>query len=66
MVFGNDIAGILDIHPYRIKLALENVYNYSSDSLLKYLSAIADLDYSIKIGETDAALGLELFILGGI
>ena len=60
---GNDIAKILDIHPYRIKLALEKNYNYSSKKLLSYLEALANLDYSIKTGMIDASLGLELFIM---
>mgnify|MGYP003301959977 CR=1 FL=1 len=63
---GNDIASSLGIHPYRIKLALEKVRNYDSNSLLNYLSKLADLDYDIKIGNIDAGLGLELFILGEI
>lgn len=63
---GNDIADILSIHPYRIKLALEKTYRYSADTLLSYLSSLADLDYDIKIGNKEASLGLELFILGGV
>lgn len=63
---GNDIASLLNIHPYRIKLALEKTHSYKSETLLKNLSSLADLDYNIKVGNKDAALGLELFILGGI
>lgn len=63
---GNDIASSLGIHPYRIKLALEKVRNYDSNILLNYLSKLADLDYEIKVGNVDASLGLELFILGEI
>lgn len=63
---GNDIASLLNIHPYRIKLALEKTYQYKTETLLSYLSSLADLDYDIKVGNKDAALGLELFILGGI
>lgn len=63
---GNDIAALLKIHPYRIKLALEKTYQYKAETLLSHISALADLDYDIKIGNKDAALGLELFILGGI
>lgn len=63
---GNDIASSIGIHPYRIKLALEKVRNYDSEILLNYLSKLADLDYDIKVGNLDASLGLELFILGEI
>lgn len=63
---GNDIAKEIGIHPYRIKLALEKAVNYDSKTLLNYLSKLADLDYDIKIGNIDASLGLELFILGTI
>lgn len=61
---GNDIATSLGIHPYRIKLALEKVRLYDSKKLLDYISKLADLDYSIKVGDLEADLGLELFILG--
>lgn len=58
-----DIASLLEIHPYRIKLALSKGYNFSEDSLLKYLEQLADLDISIKTGKIDKNLGLELFLL---
>ena len=60
---GNDISKMIDIHPYRIKLALEKATNYDSKKLLYYLSKLADLDYDIKVGNIDAAFGLEMFIL---
>lgn len=63
---GNDIASLLGIHPYRIKLALEKVRSYDSSVLLEYLSKLADLDYDIKVGNIDATMGLELFILNEI
>lgn len=61
---GNDIASLLDIHPYRIKLALEKTYRYKAETLLSYLISLANLDFEIKTGAKDASLGLELFILG--
>ena len=60
---GNDIATMIGIHPYRIKLALEKARNYNSDTLLDYLEKLADLDYDIKIGNIESSLGLEMFIL---
>ncbi len=59
----NNIASILKIHPYRVKLANQNSKKYDSDLLLTYLSKLADLDISIKTGKIDKQLGLELFIL---
>ncbi len=59
----NDIASELEIHPYRLKLALEKSHNFSSSILLNYLEKLADLDSNIKSGVVDKNLALELFIL---
>ena len=59
----NNIASILKIHPYRVKLANQNSKKYDSNVLLNYLKELADLDISIKTGKIDKQLGLELFIL---
>ena len=58
-----DIASILKIHPYRVKLAIQNSRSYSSDVLLKYINDLADIDYGIKTGELNKDLASELFIL---
>ena len=58
-----DIASILNIHPYRIKLALSKSKNYESNMILNYLYTLANLDIDIKSGKIDPYLGLELFIL---
>lgn len=57
------IADTLNIHPYRIKIALEKGYNYPSDLLLSYLKKLIQLDIDIKSGKINKALALELFIL---
>lgn len=59
-----NIASMLNIHPYRIKKALEKGRMFSSDVLLTYLKQLAELDYQIKNGEMNKRLGLELFLLG--
>ena len=59
----NNIASILKIHPYRVKLASQNAKKYDSDILLNYLKQLADLDINIKTGKVDKTLGLELFII---
>lgn len=58
-----DIASHLDVHPYRVKLALEKSRNFKDDTLLTYLEKLAQLDYEIKSGRIDKNIGLELFIL---
>ena len=59
----NNIASILKIHPYRVKLANQNAKKYDADTLLTYLKKLADLDIDIKTGQIDKTLGLELLII---
>ena len=59
----SDIASLLKIHPYRIKLALSKGRNISNEVLLEFIEKLADLDYKIKSGEIMKDLALELFIL---
>ena len=59
-----DIAATLEVHPYRVKLAIEKSRNYTNELLLKYLEDLAILDFEIKSGVKDADTGLELFLLG--
>lgn len=58
-----DIASILKIHPYRVKLAIQNGRNYTSETLLKYLNDLANIDIGIKTGTLNKDLALEIFIL---
>jgi len=58
-----DIAASLEVHPYRVKLAIEKARNYTNELLLNYLEDLAILDYEIKSGQKDADTGLELFLL---
>ena len=59
----NEIASILEIHPYRVKLALEKSYKYNSDDLLKKLYRLSEMDIDIKTGKINKFLAIELFIL---
>ena len=61
---GNDIAELLGIHPYRIKLALEKSRSYTEKQLINNLYNLAVLDEEIKTGKKDKYLALELFLLG--
>ena len=59
-----NIADILEIHPYRVKIALSNTYRYDSQELLDNLYKLSDIDINIKQGNIDKDLALEMFILG--
>lgn len=58
-----DIASLLNIHPYRIKLALNKSQTFTDEVLLEYIEALSDLDIQIKKGTVSKDLCLELFIL---
>jgi len=57
------ITSQLKIHPYRVELAINNAYNFSSKELFRKISLLADLDYQIKSGQVDGYAGLEMFLL---
>lgn len=59
----DEIAKYLEVHPYRVKLAVNNIYDYTESDLLHYLDRLAILDRKIKKGEIDKNTGLELFLL---
>lgn len=58
-----DIASILEVHPYPVKLAREKSREYNRKELLSFLEKLADLDINIKTGLVDKELALEMFIL---
>ncbi len=58
-----DIASTLQIHPYRVKLAIQNSREYSSKTLLEFIDNLAKMDLDIKTGKVNKDLALELFIL---
>ncbi|MBW5444952.1 DNA polymerase III subunit delta [Cohnella sp. CFH 77786] len=57
------MAGQLGLHPYAVKITSEQARKFSTSRLARLLSELADLDYAMKTGQTDKALGLELFLL---
>ena len=59
----DDIASYLEVHPYKVKLAIESSYSYTKEELLKMLSELYEIDKSIKTGREYGKFGLELFIL---
>ena len=57
-----DIATILQVHPYRVKMAIKHGYNYSLNDVKKILVELATLDAKIKTGEADRYVDFELFL----
>ncbi|MDY0214108.1 MAG: DNA polymerase III subunit delta [Bacilli bacterium] len=58
-----EIATKLGIHPYRVKLAMDQRRRTSLDQVFDILVALATLDYKIKSGQIDRFYGFELFLL---
>lgn len=60
---GQQIAKTINVHPYRVKLALNQARNYQLESLLNIIDSCAETDYKLKSSYMDKHLILELFIL---
>ncbi len=57
------IASLLKIHPFRVKLALEKARSFQEKELMVILHNMADADYKMKTGQMDKVLLLEMVIL---
>ena len=60
---GQQIAKTINVHPYRVKLALNQVKHYQLAHLLNIIDQCAETDYKLKSSYMDKQLILELFIL---
>ncbi|KTW20321.1 DNA polymerase III subunit delta [Staphylococcus warneri] len=60
---GQQIAKTVNVHPYRVKLALGQVRHYQLEDLLNIINSCAETDYKLKSSYMDKHLILELFIL---
>ena len=58
-----EIASILAIHPYRVKLMAQKIHKLNNNDILYILDKMAKLDLDIKTGEVDKYQGIELFFL---
>ncbi len=57
------IADHLKVHPYRVKLAMDNIRHTTLVKIFSDLEHLANLDYKIKSGRIDRFYGFELFLL---
>lgn len=58
-----EIASVLKVHPYRVKLARNLANRYRSTELLSVLNKLAQLEQDIKNGSMNPDLGFELFLI---
>lgn len=59
----DEIAKNFQIHPYRVKLAIEQSYNFSFDELLSYLERLSEIDRKNKLGLSIGNVAFESFLL---
>lgn len=59
----DEIATQLKIHPYRVKLAMDQRRKTSLEEVFNILLALSELDYKIKSGQIDRFYGFEMFLL---
>lgn len=59
----DDIATTLKVHPYRVKLAMDQRRKTSLDQVFSILLQLSELDHKIKSGQIDRFYGFELFLL---
>ena len=57
------IASTVKVHPFRVKLALQQARLFKTEELAMILMELAEADYEMKTGKKDKQLLLELFLL---
>ncbi|MCP8967186.1 DNA polymerase III subunit delta [Ectobacillus ponti] len=59
----NQIASHIGVHPYRVKLAMNQTKSFSFEALRSIIDHLADADYDMKTGKLDKRLILEFFLM---
>ncbi|WP_078379634.1 DNA polymerase III subunit delta [Sutcliffiella halmapala] len=57
------MAGILRVHPYRVKLAAQQSRYFSREELMRLMKDLAEADYEMKSGKVDKQLAIEMLLL---
>jgi len=58
-----DIAKIIGVHPYRVKVIRNQTHRFQLRVIEEYIYQISQMDYKIKIGYLQKELAIELLIL---
>ena len=58
-----NIAETLKIHPYRVKLAMQEVKKFDEHLLVQLFDQLVEMDYQIKTGQNEKELSFQLFVL---
>ena len=56
-----NIAETLKIHPYRVKLAMQEVKKFDEHLLVQLFDQLVEMDYQIKTGQIEKELSFQLF-----
>ncbi|MGG3670392.1 DNA polymerase III subunit delta [Bacillus cereus] len=59
----NQIASHIGVHPYRVKLAMNQTKFFSFEELKRVILELAEADYNMKTGKMDKKLVLEFFLM---
>ncbi len=59
----NDMASILEVHPFRVKKTLELIRYYTLKEISKLLKNLSDIDFKIKSGIYENDIIIDLLIL---
>ncbi|MFV0557351.1 MAG: DNA polymerase III subunit delta [Enterococcus sp.] len=57
------IAETIKVHPYRVKLAMQQVKNYPERILIELFDELVENDYLVKTGKMDKEFLFQLFVL---
>jgi DNA polymerase III subunit delta len=57
------IASLLKVHPFRVKIALGQAKLFSVEELMRIMNDLAEADYQMKAGLMDKRLVVELFLM---
>ena len=58
-----DIAKLLKTHPYRVKLAIQQMRKIKEYALVEAYNGLIDAEYRLKTGKGDKEMQFELFVL---